>query len=401
MILYLFKSSLLLALGLLVYKIVLEHTKVHVFKRFYLLGILVISITLPLFSFIDLSQKASDSDLQIMLLPEVIINQQITPAWQNYYTNNISLLWSIYLLGAFLSLVYFIYNLLAYKKLNKSATIVYKNAYRFAFTPLTQQVFSFYKTIYCPMSLSLENDKEIVFHEMIHIKQRHSLDILMQQSLQVLFWFNPLIYLYKAPMMLNHEFLADTPFTLENNTKKKYLEILLENTIVNNNLALSSPFNFNQTKKRFIMITRPNNKKHNFLGLVLGFSVMLLGGSYTLMAQEKITVSQAKDTDPVYDAVEVQAKYPGGMSAFNEFFIAHFKIPETDLESFRVILQFTIEKDGSMNNFVVLGKEVPGLPGVGDQAIEVLEQMPNWIPAYDKGEPVRSRFTLPITIKTK
>src|SRR5690606_39609713 len=52
-------------------------------------------------------------------------------------------------------------------------------------------------------------DQELFVHEKAHITQKHSLDILFIEALQILFWFNPLIYLYKKAMKLNHEFLAD------------------------------------------------------------------------------------------------------------------------------------------------------------------------------------------------
>ncbi|WP_461762234.1 M56 family metallopeptidase [Myroides sp. LJL119] len=376
------------------YKFVLENTKLHHFKRFYLLIVLILSVLLPVFSFINLPYIQANN-LQDIYLPELVIQQKIAPVWQSSFQNNQLIFLGIYISGFTISLVYFLYQLSDYRKLKKSATIVHKHGYRFAFSPLINQTFCFYNTIYCPMSISFENDKEIIFHEMVHIQQKHTLDILLQQVLQILFWFNPFIYLYKNPMMLNHEFLADAPFTKVKSAQYKYLQILLNNTIISNTQALSSPFNFKQTKKRFIMITKTNNPKSNFLRVVLASVVMLFTGSYTLIAQSAINQENYQNTDPVYQAVDNQAQYPGGMQAFNQTFITNFQTPKTDVDSYKLVISFVVNKDGNLSDYQVVKEQIPG---TGQLAIETLKQMPSWIPGTHKGEVVRSQFYLPITI---
>lgn len=100
----------------------------------------------------------------------------------------------------------------------------------------------------------------------------------------------------------------------------------------------------------------------------------------------------------VYVAVEVQAGPNGGMPAFYKKFASSFNAPEVDegVTQIRVMLSFVVEKDGSFTDVKVLRD--PGY-GAGKEAIRVLKSMPNWKPAIQNGRPVRSQFTLPITIQ--
>lgn len=111
--------------------------------------------------------------------------------------------------------------------------------------------------------------------------------------------------------------------------------------------------------------------------------------------EENITISN--DDDTIYTAVTIKAEYPGGISAFNKQFLSRFRRPDFDtgVKRVQVIVQFVINVDGSLTDFVVARD--PGY-GVGKEAVRVLKSMSNWIPAQLKGKTVRSSFTLPITI---
>ncbi|ESU21067.1 hypothetical protein FEDK69T_26220 [Flavobacterium enshiense DK69] len=105
-----------------------------------------------------------------------------------------------------------------------------------------------------------------------------------------------------------------------------------------------------------------------------------------------------EDDNKVYVAVEVQAGPNGGMPGFYKKFASSFSAPEVDegVSQIRVMLSFVVEKDGSFTDVKVLRD--PGY-GAGKEAIRVLKSMPNWKPAIQNGRPVRSQFTLPITIQ--
>ncbi|MVX36343.1 energy transducer TonB, partial [Myroides sp. LoEW2-1] len=106
------------------------------------------------------------------------------------------------------------------------------------------------------------------------------------------------------------------------------------------------------------------------------------------------------DENTVFVAVQVQASYPGGMPAFQKQFVSRFRTPDIDSSTKRiqVIVQFIVEKDGSLTDIKVLRD--PGY-GAGKEAVRVLNGMPKWKPAQQNGRTVRSQFTLPITIQVQ
>lgn len=106
-----------------------------------------------------------------------------------------------------------------------------------------------------------------------------------------------------------------------------------------------------------------------------------------------------EDDNKVYVAVEVQAEPPGGMAGFYKKFSSSFNAPEVDegVSQIRVMLGFVVEKDGGFTEVKVLRDG--GYPAAGKEAIRVLKNMPKWKPAIQNGRPVRSQFTLPITIQ--
>lgn len=106
------------------------------------------------------------------------------------------------------------------------------------------------------------------------------------------------------------------------------------------------------------------------------------------------------DSNQVFIAVQVQAEYPGGMGAFQKQFISRFRTPDIDssVKRIQVIVQFIVEKDGSLTGIKILRD--PGY-GAGKEAVRVLSNMQKWKPAVQNGKTVRSQFTLPITIQVQ
>ncbi|MGS4346334.1 TonB family protein [Myroides odoratus] len=221
--------------------------------------------------------------------------------------------------------------------------------------------------------------------------------------MKILFWFQPLLYWYQQHIALNHEFLADDTLNTSKEETQAYLQLLLTQTYLQQEHPLSSSFNFNLTKKRFMMLTKTNKPLQNtfaVLGTVFLFTIM---GATTVFAQERPKSedvppksTQTEDPNEVHIAVSEPANYPGGMMAFNQDFIHNFEVPKIEGKSVRVILQFIIEKDGSVSESKIV--KDPG-NGVGEAALTALAKTKKWIPARDKGKVVRSQFTLPITVQ--
>lgn len=119
-------------------------------------------------------------------------------------------------------------------------------------------------------------EEEILYHELVHIRQKHSWDILLMELIKIVFWFNPIFVLYKNAIQLNHEFLADKGVNFRFQNKTAY-QLLLFNKIAAQevNLSISSPFNFSSTKSRLIMMGKSSSR--NKTRLLKSISVVLMG----------------------------------------------------------------------------------------------------------------------------
>jgi bla regulator protein BlaR1 len=98
-------------------------------------------------------------------------------------------------------------------------------------------------------------NKQLLLHELTHVRQRHSLDIMFIELLKIIFWFNPMFILYKRAIQLNHEFLADDGVLTAYIDLNTYQHLLLSKAGFSNMLNLTSNFNYSITKKRLLMMT--------------------------------------------------------------------------------------------------------------------------------------------------
>ncbi|WP_413511264.1 M56 family metallopeptidase [Myroides odoratus] len=405
MLLYLTQTTLLLFLILVVYKLVLENQKIHVFKRYYLVFALVLAFLLPLIK-IPTTGVLTLANMKLQELNEISITPEKATASTSLTIITLQyVLLGLYLLGFGVMLTRFIASLLHFKRLEKQGSIIYDQGQKFVVLNHLDTAFTFRNTIYLPLNIPIEWNNKILLHEYNHVKQKHSWDILLIESLKIVFWFQPLLYWYQQNIALNHEFLADDTLNSNPAETQAYLQLLVSQTYKQNEQRFSSSFNFNLTKKRFIMLTKSNNPMKNAFASMGAIALLCTMSTYTVFAQSKpqepvVTKATPAIEDPneVHIAVSEPASYPGGMMAFNQDFIANFETPPFEGESLRVILQFIIEKDGSLNEIKVVRD--PGF-GTKEAALKAISKTKNWIPAVDKGKVVRSQFTLPITLQAE
>ena len=405
MLFYLIQTTLLLFLTLIIYKLLLETAKIHVFKRFYFLFALAFSFLMPLVK-IPSTSILTETNTKIHELNELLVssNSQVVTSTSNLGSIS-SVLWMVYALGVLLMLVRFVYHLRQFNRLDQQGTAVYNRGQRFVLLAQLDAAFTFRSTIYLPLHIGIDWTNKIILHEYNHVKQRHSHDILLIEILKIVFWFQPLLYWYQEYMALNHEFLADDTLNATKEETQTYLQLLLNQTYQQSEQPLSSSFNFNLTKKRFIMLTKKNKPYQNTFAVFSTLVLFTFMGLTTVVAQDNSKhqseatppkSGQSKDPNEVYIATQEPASYPGGMEAFNQDFITNFESPNFEGSSIRVILMFIVEKDGSLNEVKIVRD--PGF-GIGEAAMNALAKTKNWIPAKEKGQVVRSQFTLPITIQ--
>ncbi|WP_456441940.1 M56 family metallopeptidase [Psychroserpens sp.] len=261
MLIYILKSSACLAIFIIFYKLVLENTSVHTFKRFYLLTALGLAFVIPIITFTEYVE------------PEYVIGTFQSPLMDPIYypeatieipkTNYLPIiLWSIYLLGALLFLIKFCFNLYRIISRIRNNTkfktanfinVLVKNL-------ITPHAFFSYIFFNKHKFENSEIPEEVILHEQTHAKQKHSLDVLVLELLQIVFWFNPLIYLLKKDIKLNHEFLADHAVLKNGIQPSTYQQLLLAFSSSASEPQLANAINYSSIKKRFTVMKTKTSK---------------------------------------------------------------------------------------------------------------------------------------------
>lgn len=269
-------SSLLITL----YYLFLEKEKMYRFNRLFLIFSLIFSYVVP---FISITTELQEPKTNSKLIFEETAQQITVLSPQQESFNWMNLVWMIYGAITLFFLIKAIISIVRIKKL-KGKKVNYLN-YNTVITEKSISPFSFWNTIYIGKNYLKNNeiDSRIFLHEKSHLDQKHSLDLLFIEVFKIFTWFNPAIYFYKKAMITNHEFLADESVLQTNSDIKGYQKLILQEVISSQNYNLSNTFNFNNTKKRFIMM---NTKKSNLTGIKKAVSIPVLVIAFGLFVQK-------------------------------------------------------------------------------------------------------------------
>lgn len=278
MITYLIYSSICLGLLLLIYHLLLESEKLHHINRGYLIFSLLFSFTIPLIpvgigeqlpstiqSWVsDSTYKTSpslESELKISFTDSEISGLWMYQADESNSAKEFPTLPLLTFLYGSISLLLLVrlFRLIhmIQMKADRNLKKLYQNC---ELVLLREKVVphSFMNMIFVNLD-EYESGRivpEILIHEQAHASQKHTIDLLMIEILKAIFWFNPLLYLYKRAIQLNHEYLADQAVINSGININEYQSLLL-NTLLNQPIyGLSHSFTFSLTKKRLQMMTK-------------------------------------------------------------------------------------------------------------------------------------------------
>jgi beta-lactamase regulating signal transducer with metallopeptidase domain len=266
MIIYLLKSASCLALLLVFYYLVLEREKMHNFNRFYLLGSVFFSFLAPLYIIhIEATPIIFEAaENTIVFHSTEIGTTKIIPEKP---FNCFSILIGLYSLISFILLFRFGKNLFnIIQKTKNNSKIKYQKA---VLVLVDDKILphTFWNFIFINKKEYEEKkiEQELFTHELTHVTQKHTLDILILEFIQCLFWINPFIIILKKSVQLNHEFLADETVINKHKNIFQYQHLLLNKAAWNNKYYLASNLNYSLTKKRLKMMTTESSSNIVFL----------------------------------------------------------------------------------------------------------------------------------------
>lgn len=260
MISYIVQSSLCLSVFLVIYHFCLANERMFSFNRFYLLGSLLFSLSVPVLE-IELSLQTEILPPTVYWTPAQIIslqneavishaNNEETPIWKYLQIAYVGVMFLL-LAKSFVQVLYLL------TLSHKNPVVNYKRAV-LVLIPNQVVPHSFGHYIYVNRGeyKAGKIDLALLEHEWAHVKQQHSIDIIIIQILKAIFWFNPLIHFYEAVIKLNHEFLADAAVCTKGQDIRTYQDLLINVSAGTQLSAIGSAANFQVTKKRFIMMTK-------------------------------------------------------------------------------------------------------------------------------------------------
>lgn len=280
--------------------------------------------------------------------------------------------------------------------------------------------FSFFHWIFIhPTSHTEDELSEILTHEQTHANQWHSIDVLVSEIVCIFCWFNPFAWLMRSEMRINHEYLADRKVVTSGYDRKTYQYHLLglkQNQPAAANLY--NNFSVLPLKNRIKMLNRKRTRnimRSKYLMFIPVTALLILFSNCTNTGKEESTEEKAEvkyvptEVEPdtvdianaVFDMVEEMPEFKGGNKALMDYLAANLQYPkgaETKGTQGRVIVQFIVNTDGSIDNAKVLRSVDPELDA---EALRVINGMPKWKPGTQKGEPVRVKYTVPVVFRLK
>ena len=426
---YILKSAACLAVFYLFYKLLMSRDTFHRFNRFALLGLLVLSSLLPL---VEASVNSPAAVQETMLtLEQLLLLADIQPEGESMAaaTPSATVLWLraallVYLTGIVFFIVRNLCSLARLGRLIRQGKREALDSYlpdrkeknvRLVVHDHDIAPFSWMHWIVIARKDLEENGREILIHELAHIRNRHSWDLLLADLCIFVQWFNPAAWLQKQELQNIHEYEADETVLREGVNARNYQMLLIKKAVGTRLYSMANSFNHSSLKKRITMMLK--EKSNPWARAKYLYILPLAALAVTAFARPEVSavadeISAVKVIAPaVHDSIQPNVQpavaapssaldqmpeFPGGMEALNTYLRNNIRYPQEAQKAGiqgRVIIQFIVSKDGSITDAEVVESVDPQLDAEG---LRLIKNMPRWKPGMRKGQAIRVKQTLPI-----
>ena len=449
---YSVKVAVCLALFYLFHKLLMSRDTFHTFNRFAILSMMLLSLVLPLVH-LSLDSEAGINRGTVAL--EGLVAQTVVADGGNGVGEGLTLtqvLLAAYVLGVVLFVGKALLSVGSLLRLIRRARCVeVRNGIRIYTMQGDISPFSWFRYIIMNEKDWQENRREIVLHEMAHIRRCHSMDVAVCNMMIVFQWYNPAAWLLKRELQTAHEYEADEAVLSAGVDATHYQMLLIRKAVGERLFSMANNLNHNSLKKRITMmkIKRTNPMQKAKIAFVLPLAAMtvaafasqkveklsdkveqeseafssvsdnpvvrVVGETARVAAvkvQEEKALEKASSLSMASDTAETKSgkefpcipetfpQFPGGHIALVEYLSKNIKFPkEKEKENVRarVVASFTVDKDGSITDAKIVRSQGEAFD---NEALRVINGMPKWIPGTQNGKAVRVKYTLPITFST-
>jgi hypothetical protein len=441
LLVYMLESGICLMVFFGLYQVFLKRETYYRLNRAYLLFALSFSMLAPL---LNISIAAGTStQLMAYRIEPVIVNSLSMgnpdlSGWDRWQYITL-----VYWMVATILLIRFLFNLSRILKIYRMGDVLDEKTFRLILHPMNYPPFSFFRYIFISRKhYSGSQMEEIIEHEKAHVRQFHSVDILLAECLIIFQWFNPLTWIYKKTVTENHEFLADEAVLHRGYPPESYQLRILAQLFGIRSMPATHHFNQSIIQKRLKMMERSKSSTISKLKLLLVLPAALalfyvFACSSTESDLSRRDVPDAEEESLVYLKPDVAAEPAGGVMEFRRHLAKNIIYPVEAKQNGvqgKVFIQFVIDEHGKVNPIVKNnGKLSPpppkgdeavpettnsdGIVVVGyravdgdesaeyseeqkqlliDEAIRVIQLPYEWTPAMKDGKPVKTQWTIPI-----
>lgn len=305
--LYLIKLSISLSIVYLFYQLFLRRLTFYSWNRWYLLIYSMVCFVIPfvnVFSII-VERPALRESAIINYIPAITqISPAVAEAGAPAASSGIDwvqVVVTVFIAGVLFMLVRLLLQYYSLYKMRSKAVLLYDEKVKLYHIDEPVMPFSFGRGIYVNQHQHSEHElKEIIRHEFIHVKQRHSLDILWSEILCILNWYNPFAWLLRHDIRQNLEFIADQQ-VLQTGLDRKQYQYLLLKVIGVNSFSIATNFNFSSLKRRIAMMNKAKSASVHlirFLFLLPLLVVVLLAFRNSTQGQQQPLKEMKADTIP-------------------------------------------------------------------------------------------------------
>ncbi|WP_372950125.1 TonB family protein [Mariniphaga sp.] len=376
---FILESGISLSLLATIYVIFLRRETFFRLNRFFLLGSLFFSVALPFLKFrIYEPQPVLLSEVTVtpyrnLLEAVTVYGQDFSVTVEQTILSTTLLIW-IYLAGLLLFFAIFFYRVIRIGFVIRKNEVRKSDSFKLVFLEKECSPFSFLNYVF--VSRPLQNSDgydRMIAHEIEHIKQGHSFDVLILEVLTAFQWFNPFMWMLRRAIRENHEFLADHA-VLTSGVNRGYYKKLLLNQFAGGQLVLTNNFNYSLIKNRIKMMSKIKSPKIAHVKIILG---VLTAVALIIMfaCEQKETVEQEQQMiDNETITIKSTLLDDGRMKIEGTFEdMEEFKKRYSDVNSFK------IETDSLGNIFLVQKKEeVPKILDSEEQIFFIVEDMPEF-----------------------
>lgn len=449
---YSVKVAVCLTLFYLFHKLLMSRDTFHTFNRFAILSMMLLSLVLPL---VHLSLDSETGINRGTVALEGLVAQTVVADGGNGVGDGLTLtqvLLATYVLGVVLFVGKALLSVGSLLRLIRRARCVeVRNGIRIYTMQGDISPFSWFRYIIMSEKDWQENRREIVLHEMAHIRRCHSMDVAVCNMMIVFQWYNPAAWLLKRELQTLHEYEADEAVLSAGVDATHYQMLLIRKAVGERLFSMANNLNHNSLKKRITMmkIKRTNPMQKAKIAFVLPLAAMTVAAFASqkvenlsekveqeseafssvsdnpvvravgetarvaaVKVQEEKALEEASSLSMASDTAETKSgkefpcipetfpQFPDGHIALFEYLSKNIKFPkskENEDVKVRVVTTFTVEKDGSITHAKIVRSQGEAFD---NEALRVINGMPKWIPGTQNGKAVRVKYTLPITFST-